>query len=83
MRLEERRKSALLELEAYAAADSSSHHGEAADLGDEDDGVTGYGGKRNTTRMAADGAMVEIARRFGSLVKEVEGVRMEIRRLEG
>ncbi|KGQ01678.1 hypothetical protein PAAG_11523 [Paracoccidioides lutzii Pb01] len=64
--LEERRKQAVLKLEAYERADS----GEGA-------GTDGDGG------LEKPGAMVEIARRYGALVKEVDGVRMEIRRLGG
>ena len=82
MRLEEKRKTALSDLEAYAAADSNSGQGKAADLSGEDGDVSGYVGKRNTMGAGAAGAMVEIARRYGALVKEAEGVRMEIRRLE-
>ncbi|OJD17389.1 hypothetical protein AJ78_02519 [Emergomyces pasteurianus Ep9510] len=67
LRLEERRKHALHELEAYERADL----GEMGEMGE---GGGGSGGS---------GAMVEIARRYGVLVKEAEGVKMEIRRLGG
>jgi diphthamide biosynthesis protein 3 len=83
MRLEERRKNALSDLEAYAAADSGSDQGEAPGTGSQDNGGTGNVGRRNITGAGAAGPMVEIARRYGALVKEVEGVRMEIRRLGG
>lgn len=43
---------------------------EAADLGQQ-------GGK------ATSGAMVDIARRYGALVKEVESIKMEMKRLGG
>lgn len=77
LRLEERRKQALLELEAYERADMGEMgKREAAGVvegkGDEGGGGDGSG---------KPGAMVEIARRYGALVKEVEGVKMEIRRL--
>ncbi|KLJ11077.1 hypothetical protein EMPG_13639 [Blastomyces silverae] len=71
LRLEERRKQALLELEAY----------ERADLGET--GKRAAGGDSGEDGSGKSGAMVEIARRYGTLVKEVEGVKMEIRRLGG
>ncbi|PGH01803.1 hypothetical protein GX51_04983, partial [Blastomyces parvus] len=70
LRLEERRKQALLELEAY----------ERADMGETGKQAAGGGGEGGSGKP---GAMVEIARRYGTLVKEVEGVKMEIRRLGG
>ncbi|OJD19559.1 diphthamide biosynthesis protein 3 [Blastomyces percursus] len=69
LRLEERRKQALLELEAY----------ERADMGEA--GKRAAGGDSGGGGSGKSGAMVEIARRYGTLVKEVEGVKMEIRRL--
>ncbi|EGE79483.1 diphthamide biosynthesis protein [Blastomyces dermatitidis ATCC 18188] len=71
LRLEERRKQALLELEAY----------ERADMGET--GKRAAGGDNGEDGSGKSGAMVEIARRYGTLVKEVEGVKMEIRRLGG
>ncbi|PGH32685.1 hypothetical protein GX50_04532 [[Emmonsia] crescens] len=71
LRLEERRKHALLELEAY----------ERADMGEVGKNAAGANGESGGSGKS--GAMVEIARRYGALVKEVEGVKMEIRRLGG
>ena len=66
-----------MELQAYEQADS----------GRDDDGYDSRnraGRERNRgTGSGGSGFMVEIARRYGTLVKEVEGVRMEIRRLGG
>ncbi|WEW60845.1 hypothetical protein PRK78_006333 [Emydomyces testavorans] len=62
VRLEERERKALKELEVYEIADSSNY---------------------DDSSMNRAGAVVEIAKRYGSLVKEVEAVRMEIRRLGG
>ncbi|OAX81225.1 hypothetical protein ACJ72_04427 [Emergomyces africanus] len=72
LRLEERKKHALLELEAYERADLGEMGKCAASADGEESGGSGK-----------SGAMVEIARRYGVLVKEVEGVKMEIRRLRG
>lgn len=71
VRLEERRKNALVELEAYEVADLNLDSDSGADDGDR-------GGRRQRA-----GAMVDIAQRYGALLKEAEGVRMEIQRLGG
>lgn len=87
IRLEEKRKEATAELQAYELADS----GQQQKQEDEDNGGN-IGTRSRTARErnrnmggsgSGPGFMVDIARRYGSLVKEVDGVRMEIKRLGG
>lgn len=79
IRLEEKEKEATAELQAYELADSGNDGG--------GDGSSAGGRtttlERNRNMGSGPGVMVEIARRYGALVKEVEGVRMEIKRLGG
>jgi diphthamide biosynthesis protein 3 len=67
MILEEKQKTATQVLEAYEAADSGQ------------EGVVGM----NRSAKPTSGAMVDIARRYGALVKEVESIEMEMKRLGG
>jgi diphthamide biosynthesis protein 3 len=68
MRLEETEKLALQTLEEYDSAGSSQNFSEGINRPGKPD--------RNTS-----GPMVNIARRYGALAKEVEAIRMEIKRL--
>ncbi|KAK2768490.1 hypothetical protein FQN54_000345 [Arachnomyces sp. PD_36] len=79
MRLEEKEKEVMGELRAYESADDA---GSGSGSGGGDGGGRSAR-ERNRNMGSGPGVMVEIARRYGALVKEVEGVRMEIRRLGG
>lgn len=78
IRLEEKQKIAIQELEAYEAAESGLVDGDNEQVSHE---VAGRGSNRS--HQAGVGPMIDIARRYGALIKEVESVKMEIRRLDG
>jgi diphthamide biosynthesis protein 3 len=78
IRLEEKQRIAIQELEAYEAAESGPVDGDDEEVSQE---VAGRGSSRN--RQAGVGPMIDIARRYGALIKEVESAKMEIRRLNG
>ncbi|EAW10501.1 uncharacterized protein ACLA_049730 [Aspergillus clavatus NRRL 1] len=67
-RLEEKEKRTLAELEAYEGVDSA--------------GIDSSRPSRGIQHFES-GPMKEIARRYGSLIKEIEAVKLEIRRLNG
>lgn len=77
LRLEEKQKIATQALEAYEAADLGQKNGDGASTDEGAASRMSRGGK------ATSGAMVDIARRYGALVKEVETIKMEMKRLGG
>ena len=78
IRLEDKQRIAIQELEAYEAAESGPVDGDDEEVAQE---VAGRGSSRS--RQAGVGPMIDIARRYGALIKEVESAKMEIRRLNG
>jgi diphthamide biosynthesis protein 3 len=66
-RLEEKQGKVLEELKAYEGVDSAEAHEPSARSG----------------KHFESGPMREIARRYGSLIKEIEAVKLEIQRLGG
>jgi hypothetical protein len=64
-RLEEQQGRVLEELKAYEGVDSEAHEPSA----------------RSDKEHFESGPMREIARRYGSLIKEIEAVKLEIQRL--
>ncbi|EAW25066.1 uncharacterized protein NFIA_105540 [Aspergillus fischeri NRRL 181] len=67
-RLEEKQRKVLEELKGYEGVDSTEAHEPSA---------------RSNKEHFESGPMREIARRYGSLVKEIEAVKLEIQRLSG